>query len=239
MKPQYLNNYDVLKFIAITTMVIDHIGMFFFPEISEYRAIGRIAFPIFLFLVGYSGKYEFSKNLLIWGLILSYLKFAFNFQSKEANILITIFLTRILFEELDRREYLKKFPLEIILGFSFLSVITIFLFEYGSLAFLFAYLGFQMKKNESPVKTKLFLIYCLIINFTLQYYAFSFKDAQFTKIFIIVSFFLYYLFNNFSLKEVELKSQIISNSIKFIARNSLNIYIYHFILFALVAKLIL
>lgn len=45
-----LNNVT-LKLIAITTMLIDHIGAILFPEIQLFRIIGRISFPIFCFLL--------------------------------------------------------------------------------------------------------------------------------------------------------------------------------------------
>ena len=40
-----------LKIIAIVTMAIDHIGAVLFPEYEIFRVIGRIAFPIFAFLI--------------------------------------------------------------------------------------------------------------------------------------------------------------------------------------------
>ncbi len=40
-----------LKMIAIVTMAVDHIGAVFFPQYSILRIIGRIAFPIFAFLL--------------------------------------------------------------------------------------------------------------------------------------------------------------------------------------------
>lgn len=45
-----LNSFQ-LKIIAVITMIIDHIGLFFFPEYIFFRIIGRISFPIFAFLV--------------------------------------------------------------------------------------------------------------------------------------------------------------------------------------------
>lgn len=41
----------VLKLIAITAMLIDHIGAILFPDVIILRIIGRIAFPIFVFLL--------------------------------------------------------------------------------------------------------------------------------------------------------------------------------------------
>lgn len=40
-----------LKCIAVVTMIIDHTGAIFFPENMVLRYIGRIAFPIFCFLL--------------------------------------------------------------------------------------------------------------------------------------------------------------------------------------------
>lgn len=40
-----------IKLIAIATMVIDHVGLFFFPQFIILRIIGRIAFPLFAWLI--------------------------------------------------------------------------------------------------------------------------------------------------------------------------------------------
>ena len=42
-----------LKLVAITTMLIDHIGVIIFPNILWLRLIGRLAFPLFAFLILY------------------------------------------------------------------------------------------------------------------------------------------------------------------------------------------
>lgn len=57
MKNLRINNFPLclsidrttLKIIAIITMIIDHIGVLFFPEIKLFRIIGRIAFPVFVY----------------------------------------------------------------------------------------------------------------------------------------------------------------------------------------------
>lgn len=50
-----------LKLIAITTMLIDHIGAVLFPEIIIFRIIGRLAFPLFAFLL--TEGYRHTSNL--------------------------------------------------------------------------------------------------------------------------------------------------------------------------------
>lgn len=44
------NNFT-LKIIAILTMLIDHVGYVLFPSTLQFRLVGRIAFPIFCFLI--------------------------------------------------------------------------------------------------------------------------------------------------------------------------------------------
>ncbi len=45
-----LNSFH-LKMIGIITMTIDHIGYIMYPDVTWLRIVGRIAFPIFAFLI--------------------------------------------------------------------------------------------------------------------------------------------------------------------------------------------
>lgn len=42
---------EILKWIAIATMTIDHVGAIIYPELIILRIIGRLAFPIFCYLL--------------------------------------------------------------------------------------------------------------------------------------------------------------------------------------------
>lgn len=102
-----------LKLIAVVTMLIDHIGCVLFPGQMVFRYIGRIAFPIFVFLIveGFFHtrsirKYEI--RLLIFALI-SEIPFdlAFNdsvleFQSQ--NVFFTLFLGLLMLDLIARAE---------------------------------------------------------------------------------------------------------------------------------------
>lgn len=43
----YNNKTALIKWIAILTMTIDHIGYYLFPSLLFLRVVGRIAFPCF------------------------------------------------------------------------------------------------------------------------------------------------------------------------------------------------
>ncbi len=45
-------NKNVLKIIACLTMLVGHIGLMFYPNIVAFRAIGRLAMPIFAYCIG-------------------------------------------------------------------------------------------------------------------------------------------------------------------------------------------
>lgn len=55
-----------LKLIACITMLIDHLGYTLFPYITWLRIIGRLAFPIYCFLLA-EGAY-YTKNPLKYGI---------------------------------------------------------------------------------------------------------------------------------------------------------------------------
>ena len=44
---QESNYQDVIKVFAFVTMIVDHVGMFFFPDVALLRVIGRFAMPVY------------------------------------------------------------------------------------------------------------------------------------------------------------------------------------------------
>jgi len=52
---------NMLKWIAAVSMVIDHTGFLFFPNAALFRIIGRLAFPIFCFMIAEGCRYTKSK----------------------------------------------------------------------------------------------------------------------------------------------------------------------------------
>lgn len=55
-------NGNQLKLIALITMTVDHIGMLLFPRVMLFRIIGRIAFPIFAYMIAEGCTYTRSRG---------------------------------------------------------------------------------------------------------------------------------------------------------------------------------
>jgi len=68
---------NTLKIIAAICMVIDHIGYLIFPEVKVLRIVGRIAFPVFAYMIAEGCQYTKNK-LRYFGTIFS---LAFVFQA--------------------------------------------------------------------------------------------------------------------------------------------------------------
>lgn len=133
-------------------MIVDHLGYYLFPEVLELRLIGRVAFPIFLFLVGFNGSFRwrwelFWRGIGLW-VITAGLSFSLGFGNTHANILITILLARMLMEFLEKKKKIWLF----IMVFLVLAIGHFWLKErldYGALGFFFVLRGRLAKKWES------------------------------------------------------------------------------------------
>lgn len=95
---------DFLKLVAILSMLIDHIGGAFFPEVGCFRWVGRLAFPIFCYCltVGLLYTRDIKKYLQRLGLfavisqpfyILAFHPHDFAAQFWNFNIFFTLFLS--------------------------------------------------------------------------------------------------------------------------------------------------
>ncbi len=93
-------NVLVLKIIALTSMIIDHYGAIFQSSTHMYRIIGRLAFPIYCFLLveGYFHTKDVKKyatRLFVFALI-SEIPFDMAFYNEigfvHQNIFFTLFI---------------------------------------------------------------------------------------------------------------------------------------------------
>ena len=116
-----------LKMIAAVTMLIDHTGYIFFPQYVFLRIIGRIAFPIFAFLIveGFMHTRNVKKYIyrMIAFALITEIPFDFAFYGTvnwgHQNVLIT-FTLALLALYIDR-QYSRKVGIAAAFGLALLA----------------------------------------------------------------------------------------------------------------------
>jgi len=86
-----------LKLLAMLTMLTDHIGMILFPRLPVFRIIGRLAMPLFAYMIAEGCRYTRRRSryfLSVAGLgVLCQLAFSISAGSLYQNILLTFSLS--------------------------------------------------------------------------------------------------------------------------------------------------
>ncbi len=88
----------LMKTVAMVTMLVDHVGVVFFPSVTELRVIGRIAFPLFAWCAVVGSLHtrswrRYALRLLLWGLVSqpAYM-LGLNHRWDELNVMFTLLL---------------------------------------------------------------------------------------------------------------------------------------------------
>ena len=89
-----------VKWLAVISMIIDHIGYFLMPQLTVLRVIGRLAFPLYayFFCVGVEktrSKLNYGKRLLILAIITQLLIYSFVDKYKSWNIIFLFLICLI------------------------------------------------------------------------------------------------------------------------------------------------
>lgn len=141
--PTEVTHLDLIKSFAVIVMIIDHIGYYFFPEQEWFRAIGRIGFPVWFFMIGYALSRELPGKLLVGALVLLVANIGLDLPLLPLNALFTIILLRMLIDPfmdivLRSRYIFWLSAILLVLGYVLSNLIT----EYGTIALLFAVAGY-------------------------------------------------------------------------------------------------
>jgi hypothetical protein len=116
---------ELLKIIAIVTMVIDHIGNILYPDLLLLHVIGRLSFPLFAYLIALGIEStkkpkKYMMTLLFFALISQIPYFlAFEIQPFERlNILFSLFLGALTIYFFNKRSLLTFVPILLSILFS-------------------------------------------------------------------------------------------------------------------------
>ncbi|NGZ76794.1 TraX family protein [Saccharibacillus alkalitolerans] len=113
-----------MQLIAMITMLIDHLGAVFFPEHYWMRIVGRVAFPLYCYLLvaGYKrtrSKPRYASRLFVLAL-LSQLPFMLAFITAGVNVIGTLLVALLIVMAIDR--FQGKTVLQWAVGFLLLAL---------------------------------------------------------------------------------------------------------------------
>lgn len=157
-------NTEILKIIAVITMVIDHIGAIFLPQYAILRYIGRMAFPMFTYAVAVGYRYTHNKkkyfrNLFIFGII-TIPFYVFAFGKVRTNTMLEFAALILFLYFLDNTNKLYK-PLATFLIIVLCTITEIFILpligfshEYGLYGILMGIIFYYFDvKHYHPIIT--------------------------------------------------------------------------------------
>ncbi|WP_341748400.1 TraX family protein [Candidatus Tisiphia endosymbiont of Dascillus cervinus] len=213
------NYQDFLKTIAIITMMIDHLGLYFFPEYEIMRVIGRISMPIFCFFVGYNFHKKPKIKILVVGVLLHIFTTILFKQFTTTNILIPIFLGQCYlycFQNSLNNFFYKGYSHVVFLGT--LWFCTWFLVDYGTIGLAIMLLGYIAKHDLGNLRLALAISMILTVLHTIAVFPLSYIYVLIVVIFGVLQY-IFMVARNFEQK--------ITINLRIISHNALYIYAIH------------
>ena len=98
LKQARILNANALKFLAAALMLVDHIGLMFFPQELLWRIVGRLSMPLFAFALSEGCRYTKNKTkhfflLFALALLCQVVYYFFDHGNLYMSILITFSLS--------------------------------------------------------------------------------------------------------------------------------------------------
>lgn len=150
-----------LKLLALTTMILDHAGALFFPEHPWMRIVGRLAFPIYCFLL-VEGLFHtrdtrrYLARLLAFA-VLSEIPFDLAFFGAVGrgyqNIFFTLFIGLFCIAQARKHQNRPPFLLGSLL-FGMLAA-ELLSTDYGALGILYIFIFYLLRRPTLPERSLL------------------------------------------------------------------------------------
>jgi hypothetical protein len=175
---------ELLKIIAIVTMVTDHVGRILYPDLLFLQIIGRLSFPLFAYLIvlGVDSTKKPRKYMitLLSFAIISQVPYylAFGIQPfKRLNILFSLFLSAVTIYFYNKRSILAFVPV----------LLSIFLMTEGSYYVVLTAVGMKLIK-DAP---KLGVLTLVALNLQFLFYPDIESQIQILALFAVPLVFLH------------------------------------------------
>ena len=186
-KQQNSGTIEFIKWIAIIAMTVDHVGLILFPDLTVLRMVGRVALPLFGYLLIHNylffttDKKKYIARLWVFAAISQPFFYYIVYPSLNIFFLLALALTVIHLTENTRGRAFNR-SVENITGFMIVSLalaLSSFI-NYGIFGFallLFMYLAFERIEYA-------FFVFLLIalMNFSLTHVSYVFCGFLFYPI---------------------------------------------------------
>lgn len=163
-------NRNHLKLIGALSMLLDHAGILLFPNVRLLRILGRIAYPIFAFMIAQGCQYTRNKLryfLVVFGLgVACQLVYYFTSGDTYLNILLTFacsILLIYLMQAVERAQNWKQqflwsalFAAGVFLALGMTQIVTIDYDFWGIMTPVFA--AFSLGKGKTGSKLPVLLM---------------------------------------------------------------------------------
>lgn len=245
-----VNSHDLVKVLAILTMVVDHIGKYFLYDNIWMRLVGRMAAPLFFYLVGYSGSYRFKYQILALGIALGLIEFfvgdnpSFVWRIMPFNILISFVLIKLILNRFDPAKMRSRSLILWLAVLVFVSYETSAYIEFGSLGLSIA-VGSRLIHKRHPFGRP-WITVSTTAHFLLQMNWFLFMRPDVPMQIIPVATLLLasifalslFLFLKYELRTFTVNPAWLRAIVLYVSRYSLHIYFFHLAAFKIVHSII-
>lgn len=169
----------VLKMMAIITMAIDHVGAVFFPQYIILRIIGRLAFPIFCFLLveGFYHTRDVHKYMLRLGIFafVSEIPFDLAFfgtfiEFTHQNVFFTLFLGLLALYLLNTKMLLVTKTVGV---FLLMFLAELLHTDYGAIGILMILVFYSFREKSIIKSASIGIINMLLVGGVQAYATFS------------------------------------------------------------------
>ncbi len=242
--PSAITSYDLLKTFAVILMAVDHVGLYFFPDDLWWRAVGRMSFPIWFFLIGYANSRDLSLKLWLCaaGLIAANVMVGtpvFALNALVTIILVRLFLDKVMVVALQNEMQIWR----ISVLFLFLAIPTGMLTEYGTIGLVAAMFGYMVRRRgeiKSPEIITRFLLFLVVAYALSQQMFFGFSSVQFLAV-TISSALVFVVLSCFKSTSYAALTRYVTLFgrwfVQLCGRRTLEIYVLHLVVFKAIAVL--
>lgn len=237
MSKEVASSFDILKTIAIFTLIIDHFGYFFYNDIEIFRVIGRLGYLLYIFCYGYKQKYHFDATLIVLtilmvlnNIIIAPAKFIFS-EILDNFILCSVIITQIfMFYCAERVKEETAFAWLILL--EILAIPTKNIFQFGTEGIIIAICGSLCARFKHSAIIPIFMAISLITYAAIESVDRHFKFSSIILLGVIFLF-IWAILRRFSDHPLT-THRYVARVTKWISNYSLLLFFVHYELFMII-----